>query len=201
MTWAPDYATTAELKAYLRIDSGDTVDDVQLPLAVTAASRAVDLTTHRQFGQVAAAESRLYTPRLDCSRDRWVIQLDDLMDVTGFTLTITAGAITLYTLEPLNAPQRGRPYTRVVVSKDSLIKPKGEIGEVAAVGKWGWAAVPTTIKEATLVQGSRFNKRRDAPFGVAGSPELGSELRLLAKVDPDVAVMLASYTRQRLAVG
>lgn len=201
MTWAPDYAAAADLKAYLRIDSGDAVDDAQLALAVTSSSRAVDLTTHRQFGQVAAPESRLYTPRVDESRDRWVIQLDDLMDVTGFTLNITAGAITLYTLEPLNAPQRGKPYTRAVVSKASPIVPKGEIGEVTALGKWGWSAVPATVKEATLIQGSRFNKRRDAPFGVAGSPESGSELRLLAKVDPDVAVMLAAYTRTRLAVG
>ena len=201
MTWAPDYVTTPELKAYLRIDAGDTVDDVQLPLAVTASSRAVDLTTHRQFGQVAANESRLYTPRWDPSRCRWVIQIDDLMDVTGLTLNITAGAITQYTLEPLNAAQRGRPWTRVVVSKDSTILPKGEIGEVTAFAKWGWLAIPSTVKEATLIQGSRFNKRRDAPFGIAGSPESGSELRLLAKVDPDVAVMLASFTRKRLAVG
>ena len=201
MPWAPSYVTTLELKSFLRIDSGDTVDDVQLPLAAASASRSVDLTTHRQFGQVAAPESRLYTPRWDCSRDRWVIQIDDLMDVTGFTLNIAAGAITQYTLEPLNAAQRARPWTRVVVSKTSTVLPKGEIGEVTGLGKWGWLAIPDTVKEATLIQGSRFNKRRDSPFGVAGSPELGSELRLLAKVDPDVAVMLAPYIRRRLTVG
>lgn len=201
MPWAPNYVTTLELKSFLRIDSGDTVDDAQLALAAAAASRAVDLTTHRQFGQVAAPESRLYTPRWDCSRERWVIAIDDLMDATGFTLNIAAGAITQYTLEPVNAAQRARPWTRVVVSKDSTILPKGELNEVTGLGKWGWVAIPDTVKEATLIQGSRFNKRRDAPFGVAGSPESGSELRLLAKVDPDVAVMLASYIRKRLAVG
>jgi hypothetical protein len=201
MTWAPDYVTKDDLKAYLRIDSGDTVDDAQLPLAVTSSSRAVDLTTHRQFGQVAAPEARLYTPRWDSSRCRWVIEIDDLMTVTGLTLNIAAGAITQYQLEPLNAAQRGRPWTRLVISKDSTIKPKGEVGEATMVAKWGWLAVPDTVKEATLIQGSRFNKRRDAPFGVAGSPESGSELRLLAKVDPDVAVMLASYTRRRLSTG
>jgi hypothetical protein len=201
MTWAPDYVTKDDLKAYLRIDSGDTVDDVQLPLAVTSSSRAVDLTTHRQFGQVSAPEARLYTPRWNSSRCRWVIEIDDLMDATGFTLNIAAGAITQYQLEPLNAAQRGRPWTRVVISKDSTIKPKGEVGEATSVGKWGWLAIPGTVKEATLIQGARFNKRRDAPFGIAGSPDSGSELRLLAKVDPDVAVMLASYIRRRLAVG
>lgn len=201
MPWAPDYVTKEDLKAFIRIDSGDTVDDVQLPLAVSAASRSVDLTTHRQFGQVAAPESRIYTPYWDASRCRWVLEIDDLMDAAGFTLNVATGAITQYQLEPLNAAQRGRPWTRLVIKKESAIQPKGEVGECTAVGKWGWLAVPNAVKEATLLQGSRFNKRRDAPFGVAGSPESGSEVRLLAKVDPDVAVILASYVRRRLAVG
>jgi hypothetical protein len=201
MPWAPNYIVTGDLKNYLRIDSGDVVDDAQLALAVSSSSRSIDLTTHRQFGQVSPAESRIYTPRWDSSRCRWVVEIDDLMDATGFTLNIAAGAITQYALEPLNAAQRGRPWTRLVISKDSTIKPKGEVGEVTALGKWGWLAIPETVKAATLVQASRFNKRRDAPFGVAGSPESGSEIRLLAKVDPDVAVMLAPYIRRRLAVG
>jgi hypothetical protein len=53
--------------------------------------------------------------------------------------------------------------------------------------------VPPTIKLATQLQASRWLKRRDAPFGIAGSPELGSELRLLAKLDPDVEVLLDGH--------
>jgi len=55
-------------------------------------------------------------------------------------------------------------------------------------------------KVATVLQANRLLKRRHAPFGVAGSPELGSELRLLARVDPDVAVSLRGLGRMR-AVG
>jgi hypothetical protein len=66
MPWAPDYITTAELKSFLGIN--DAIDDAQLAIAITAASRAVDRVTNRQFGQVAAAEARLYTPKFDCSR-------------------------------------------------------------------------------------------------------------------------------------
>ena len=61
--------------------------------------------------------------------------------------------------------------------------------------RWGWAAVPSTIKQATLLQASRLLARRDAPFGIAGSPDVGSEIRLLARVDPDVAVAVAPYRR------
>jgi hypothetical protein len=72
---------------------------------------------------------------------------------------------------------------------------------VQVTATWGWTAVPATIKKATLLQASRFYKRRDAPFGVAGSPDMGSEMRLLAKVDPDVEVMLGDYRRKWGAVG
>ena len=41
----------------------DTDDDVQIALAVTAASRAIDRRTNRQFGLVAAPEARYYTAR------------------------------------------------------------------------------------------------------------------------------------------
>jgi hypothetical protein len=65
--------------------------------------------------------------------------------------------------------------------------------EVAAL--WGWTSVPPTIMQANLIQAARFLKRRDAPFGVAGSLELGSEIRLLSKLDPDVALMVGAYKR------
>lgn len=54
-------------------------------------------------------------------------------------------------------------------------------------------AVPASINLATLIQAARFVKRRDAPFGVAGSPDMGNELRLLARLDPDVLVLVANH--------
>ena len=53
--------------------------------------------------------------------------------------------------------------------------------------------VPSSVKLAVLLQASRWVKRREAPFGIAGSPEMGNELRLLAKLDPDVMVLLAGH--------
>jgi hypothetical protein len=54
-------------------------------------------------------------------------------------------------------------------------------------------AIPDAVKAACLIQASRFFTRRYAPFGVAGSPDSGSEIRLLAKVDADVAVILGPF--------
>lgn len=194
MAWAPDYVLASDLKSYLRI--GDTDDDAEIALAVTAASRAVDRAAHRQFGKVGAAEARIYTAEWDRRRARWLVSIDDLQGATGLVVTAEAGAITSYTLEPLNAAQLGKPYELLVVGLDSAVSPIGNEHQVTLnTALWGWAAVPVTVKQATLLQGARFFKRRDAAFGVAGSPEQGSELRLLAKVDPDVAVMLSGYQR------
>jgi hypothetical protein len=186
MAWAPDYVTASELKAYLRI--GDTQDDAQLGFAITAASRAIDRHCRRQFGSVSA-EERVYTPEYDRHRRRWLIPIDDLMTAAS-SVEIAGEVLVEYTLEPRNAAAKGKPWELLVVDKDATVVPCGEEYEAAITAAWGWTAVPTTVKHACLLQASRFFKRRDSPFGIAGSPDVGSELRLLAKVDPDVAVSL-----------
>lgn len=193
MVWAPDYVTTSELADFLRI--GDADDNVELGFAVTAASRSVDNHTNRQFGQVAVAEERRYTAEWDRRRRRWVVTIDDLQDVTGLDVQVDAGQITAFTLEPVNAAEKGKAFTLLVVDPDSAVKPTGEEHEVAISALWGWTAVPATVKQATLLQASRFHARRFSPYGIAGSPDTGSEMRLLARVDPDVAVALSDYVR------
>lgn len=199
MAWAPDYITASELKSYLRIN--DTDDDDELALAVTASSRAIDLDTHRQFGSVSPAEQRFYTGRWDRRAARWVVEIDDLMTVTNLSAIIvdsegvTLGTVDSSVLEPRNAAAKGRPWTQMLIRPNSAYKPTGARDEVAVTALWGWTAVPTTIKQATLLQASRFFARRNSPYGVAGSPDDGSEMRLLSRVDPDVAVTLAPYRR------
>ena len=193
MAWAPDYVTSADLKSDLRIS--DTVDDTQIARAISAASRAVDRTCNRQFGLVAAPEARKYTARWDKGRCKWVVDIDDLMTVTGLSISGDA-AITDYSLRPANVDLTGKPWTSVVLNSGG----NGREDGITITAKYGWTTVPVPVQEATLLQASRFFKRRDAPFGVAGSPDQGSELRLLAKVDPDVAVMLGPYTRWWSAV-
>jgi hypothetical protein len=200
MAWAPDYATTAELKAYVRIS--DSADDVQCALAVTAASRAIDQATNRQFGLATAAEDRYYTARWDRRRCRWVVDIDDLQTSTGLTVSVDTNddgtypdLVTEYAMRPVNAVAEAQPWTEVVVHPTSTIMPTALEAGVEVHAKFGWTAVPTVIKQACLLQASRILMRRDSPFGIAGSPEAGSELRLLAKVDPDVEVSLRRYRR------
>jgi len=195
VAWAPDYAVTADLAAYERI--GDSADDAQLALAITGASRAIDHATNRQFGVTAATEERTYDACWSPSRSLYVADIDDVMTAVGLVVTVSGSALasSAYELTPTNAAAKSRPWTRIATASATSRTLGTGPPQILVEATWGWTAVPDTIKQATLLQASRFFTRREAPFGVAGSPDIGSELRLLAKVDPDVAVMVQSYRR------
>ncbi len=196
MAWAPDYITLAQFKTWEHI--ADAVDDLELPAAITAASRAIDEHCNRQFGRVAAPEARVYTARYDYGRGVWVVDIDDLDDATGLAVTVGGVALTSYTLEPVNAVLEGKAWTRLVIDPAlSSVVPTGIDNEVSGTVRWGWTAIPPTVTLAARLQSSRFAARRNSPYGVAGSPQDGSELRLLARVDPDVGVSLRGYRRRR----
>jgi hypothetical protein len=207
MPWAPDYVTSAELKAFLRIPAADVADDTQIAFAIAAASRAIDRAANRQFGLTATAEARVYTARYDRWRGRWVIDVDDFQTLTGLAIAyddnddgVFDKTVDVYRTWPFNADEEGRPWTTIIVDPDSANTPGAAQGATRVTAFWGWSAVPATVKQATFLQASRFFQRRGAPFGVAGSPDVGSELRLLSKVDPDVEVALGPYRRWWAAV-
>lgn len=190
MTWAPDYCTTAELRSYLGIS--DNADDVFVALWVTTVSRNVDDFCGRQFGQVAALETREYRAEYDLHEGVWCAEIDDVQDVDDLTVVdANANEITGYTLLPVNAVKKGRPYTRIQVPG---------AGPYTIDALWGWTAVPSSVKVGIFLQASRLKARRNSPFGIAGSPEQGSEIRLLAQLDPDFKISLKPYVRSWWAV-
>jgi hypothetical protein len=187
MAWAPNYVEVDDLADDLGITDVDQITDdtPSLELAIAAASRAVDTVCRRQFGVLAAVEPRKYRAVKSGLYGGWFVYTDDLMTLDGLLVDGVAPA-TAPDVWPLRAAPLGRPWERMAVSS-------GGVHEITAL--WGWTAVPDTIEQATRIQANRFFKRRDAPFGVAGSPESGSEMRLLERVDPDVKVMLKRYMR------
>ena len=205
MVWRPDYATTAQVKAFLGIDPSDTSEDAEIATAITAASSAINRATSRQFGKSDTATLRSYNAVWDRHRPTpaWVVVIDDLYDATGLVVTIGGVTVTAanYTLEEVNALADGRVYTSLVFGASAEAKPSVSAPRVdMTTDKWGWPAVPVTILSACKLQTGRFHKRKDALFGVAGSPQDGSEVRLLAQIDPDVRVMLSDYVRRWGAV-
>lgn len=187
MAWEPDYVTAAELKSYLRDTSS--ADDALYALWATTASRAVDTFCHRQFGSVTA-EAREYETVWYRHLGKYVAEIDDLQTVSGLEVLDENGdEITDYTLSPVNALLKGKPYERIAVSVCGLL---------TITAPWGWTAVPSPVKSASLIQGARFAVRRDSPFGVAASPDQGSEVRLLATLDPDLKTALGKKYRREV---
>jgi hypothetical protein len=218
MPWKPPYATLAQMRDWLRIrDAADVEDDDLITLALSASSRAVDKATGRQFGKADSPQTRTYPLRWSRTEGAHVADIDDLMDLTGLTFSTDDGTTTLdtdhYKLRPRNAIADGMVYTYVVVTSSIRgcacgFGPGAGFGfgsgfgfgpwcrrELTMTGLPGWNTFPDPVVEATLLQTSRLSVRRDSPYGVAGSPSDGSELRLLERLDPDIAPIIGSYVR------
>lgn len=194
MAWAPDYIDADALGDYMKITHAN--DDVELAFAASGASRAIDFHCNRQFGVVAAPEARTYEAWYDYDRGVWVIETDDFFGALT-SLVIGGTTTTDYTREPLNAASYGKPYERLTIPYTASVLPATPDYLATPTATWGWTAVPTPVKLAARLQGSRFHTRRDSPYGVTGSPDQGGELRLLQRLDPDVAVSLRDYVRPR----
>lgn len=197
------YATLQDVKNALRVN--DNIDDTILELAIESASREIDGYTERQFFQASA--TRIYVPR-----DSFTCEIDDLTSVTSiktdpdgsgvFSETWTSSD---YQLEPVNGIVGGltTPYTRIRAVGDFTFpvwEPKNVNfyqATVQIVGTFGWASIPTAIKQATILLALRQYRRYDSPLGVAGFDELG--VVRVGRVDPDVAKLIEPYRKVRMA--
>lgn len=188
------YATLAELRARLGYVSTDTADDTMLEAVVMGVSRWIDRYTGRRFFTTSADETRYYT-----ADDAYTLFMpDDLISITtlsvdedGDRVYERTWAATDYDLEPYNAVLDGLPYTRIETAPNGRYGwPVGIARGVKIVGKFGYSAAPADVKEACLLQCERLFKRKDAPFGVMGSAEMG-QILVIPKLDPDVALLLA----------
>jgi hypothetical protein len=199
MAWAPSYCAFTDLQDWMQ--DGSNISTGEHLLAIEAASRAVDRVCNRQFGLVDDAEDRYYPAFYDRNLCRWVIEIDDLMTVTA-GLAVTAASsegvydkpIDVFTLEPVNAAARARPWTRIAVGLPAANHPTTGLATVRVTARYGWTTVPDTIKLATMIQASRLFARRHAPFGVVGNPEVG-EMRLLERLDVDLVTSVKPYVR------
>tara|TARA_R110000868_G_scaffold76132_1_gene219211 strand:- start:802 stop:1410 length:609 start_codon:yes stop_codon:yes gene_type:complete len=190
------YCTLAEMKTALQLT--DNNDDTSLEVAVAAASRMIDDYTGRFFYQSGTSPTpaiRYYTPQ-----DAWTLATDDIVSISeiasddNFNRTYgTIWASDDYMVEPVNNPARGWPVSRVL-AVGAYIFPFSLPQSVRIKGIFGFSAVPPEINIATQLQASRLFVRRQSPFGIAGSAELGT-VRLAAKLDADVEALLRPFRK------
>jgi hypothetical protein len=185
------YCTLSDVKNALAIE--DINDDLAIEAAIVAACRMIDDYTGRFFykdGTSAAPVIRYYTPN-----DWWICNTDDIVSISEIATDdnfnrsyTTVWSATDYMVEPINNPRRGWPYTRIL-AVDSYLFPRLYPQTVRITGVWGWSAVPAEINLAARLQASRLFIRKQSPFGVAGSVDMGT-VRLTSRLDPDVEALI-----------
>ena len=193
------YATLAQVKSSLRIT--DDLDDPLLELAIEAASRQIDSHCERVFYSTSA--TRVYAPN-----DSYLCETDDIVSITTLKTSSladstydTTWATSDYELLPLNGIAGGLviPWNGLKAVGDYLFPITTPVQEatVQIVGTFGFASIPTAVKQATVILASRLMKRNDSPLGVAGFGDLG--VVRVSRLDPDVESLVAPYRKVRFA--
>jgi hypothetical protein len=190
------YATLSEVKASLRIT--DNIDDTLLETAIESASRMIDGYTARTFSNGGTAVRNFAaTDDLNLIIDDAITVLEVAStDEIGSTYTIWKN--TDFQLEPLNSRSDGlyMPYTGIRAVNDYAwpVVDQQALCRITAV--WGWASVPTAIKQATVIQSSRLYKRLDSPLGIAGFGDMGA-IRVNRYLDSDVEQLAMPFRIMR----
>jgi hypothetical protein len=192
------YCSLADVKAAARIT--DSVDDALIEIAIEAASREIDGVCNRVFYSTSGT-------RVFQNVDSFIVNTDDIISVTTLktsddgVIYDTTWTTADYQLEPLNGVAGGlvQPFTRIRAIGDYLFpvwSVTGTYGNKASVqiqGVFGWSAVPTAVRQATILLAMRHWKRYDSPLGVAGFGDIGA-IRV-GRTDPDVEALLMPFKK------
>ena len=206
MAMTNPYASLNDVKAAARIT--DTIDDGLLEIAIESSSRDIDAYTERVFFSTGAtAVARVYIPQ-----DIYLVETDDIISVTTLksdssgdgTFDVTWAASD-FQLEPLNNRAGGidTPFTRIRAIGDYLwpvYEPRNVNSNQASVqvtGVFGFASIPSAIKQATILASLRAYKRYESPTGVLGFSDMG--VVRVGRLDPDVERLVAPYRKIRFA--
>lgn len=191
------YITVPELKGHIQAVDGATftnADDVNLQIAIRASCEWLEDWFDTTF--YARTETRYYSPEFSD-----LLYVDDLLTVTTLRTDSTDNgtydttwATSDYTLEPRNA-QNGRkpkPYRQIRVNRNGDYAFLRFEYSTEIAGTWGYCTidnVPGEIKQFVLLMSHRLWKRKDAIFGIAGAPQLNTQV-VQARVEKDSDLML-----------
>jgi len=215
------YVTLAEMKNYFDIPANKTSMDERLTDAIDSASREIEQYCGRQFNQTTTATARVYEP------DGWNrVTVDDFYTTTGLVVSgdfaydgtfATAYDPSSYELFPLGGVVDGNPgwpFTKIRLSyntfpytNDRYRNHSRRTGVVQVTARWGWAEVPSTVKQACKLIAAQTFKMAEAPLGVAGMDVVrGTQFTGsfgVARVQdlPAVAHKLDRFKSMRILVG
>ena len=201
------YRTVSELKGWLGLSGSG--QDTNLGYALDAATAAIDAYAGRQFDIDSAVVTRLY----DCEFMDYA-DVDDIATTTGLIVKTlnadgsVAETLTLntdYYLAPYNSDkvEPVMPFTKIVmaIDKSGKVLPTEHRQGLSVTAKFGFSAVPDAIKQATLIQASRFFQRKNSPMGFSGNPETGQPaVVFLSELDPDVKNLIKPFKKTTITL-
>ena len=188
---ATAYATVPELAA--RLDIGNQTQDTILAQLLDAASRQIDGWCNRTFA--SGPEAR----QLTADTCDLLVLPEDLHALTAIAIDRDGDRVyeTAWTLTDVDLQPYPGPY-QVIRPRDRAFPTHRYAIQVT--GDWGYGTeIPVPIREATLLQAARLYKRKDAPFGIAGTADHG-ELMTISAMDPDIKELLKPYERHWMVV-
>jgi hypothetical protein len=199
------YPTLDEFKAYLfPAGNAGASEDPEMEAAITAACRSVDVYCARRFYVDTSTSARYYpTPGW-----RDIVPVDDFSTTTGLTVKAdtndngtydqTWTINTDFIVEPVNSEAdgiTGLPYTTIRPLRTLSWPTRGDRPyPIEVTAKWGWAAVPSAVKQASLIKAARVYRRAKTPDGFAAGESFGA-IRVSNREDPDVAMLLGPYRK------
>lgn len=183
-------------------DVSNQADDATLEQIIEAASRAIDARCRRRFWANAedADEVRYYG-----SDDGLALYTDDILSITELATDVAGNrdytrvwATTDYDLLPDNAVLDGKPYTWLKPAPNGRYAFSTYRRGNRITGQFGYSiTAPGQVREACVIQSTRWYRRQAAPFGVVGGGEFGTAVTI-PKLDPDVETMLKPFARPTL---
>jgi len=195
------YLSRADLKLALAIGTADSVDNEIIDDIANAVSRMIDDYTGQFFYQITGGTA-FYT-----SADGAFVPTDPFTSITQLAsdndgngtfsqIWTTAD----YILAPYNAALFSQPYRGIQTSPNSNLGfpyiPRG----CRLIGNLGWSSVPDAVHQAAIIQGTAVYEARKAPFGIVGSTEQGTVLRMSNRLHPEAQLLLDPY-RLHLGMG
>ena len=197
-----DYVSVDDIMAEMPDTSWTGKYHETLDNLVTRASRLIDRLTGREDGAYGISTATARTFDGSGLSMQWVDEMAAAptlveVDETGAFAYVTWAASD-YLLWPYNAAAQSRPYLRLdvdLMNGDKAIWyrfPKS----VRITAKWGYSTTPPQeIRQATIIQVTRWFKRAQQAYQVTGAIlELG-QLRYVRELDPDVSLIIDHYRR------
>lgn len=188
----------------------DSTDDYALQTAIATATGWINEYCGRAFNRVT--ETRTYQPA-----DIWLLDTDDIVPGTPITMKVDQDGDGIYEdtwtqgtdYQLRYGPGRyngavtgvARPFRQLQVTGGKWLPftwPYARLDRVQIATTWGWPQVPWQVTEAARILSADLFKLKDAPFGIAGSSDLGA---IRVQANPWLVENLRAFVNPRVKVG